>query len=220
MARCHVTALAEEGDLGDEEALVVGPVRVVAGHAGVDDRGVLPQVRPAFLAVAARAGIVDRRAHLQQLDVGRSVRVVARRTRELPFANRHVIEARLLVHDVPVAGRAQLRLGRRFELLLALGGVDAVARHAPDVALVVLAAREQRVGSPRVARQADLARPLWHQILRIDDLVLVDATPGAAAHMTLSWTMAGLAALPRRWTPFAMGAAVRRGFVRPGLGIV
>ena len=78
MPRGHVAALAEERQLRDEHPVVVAAVRVVARHAGVRDRRVLPQIRSALLGVAAGAALVDRRADLQQPDVGRPMRVVAR----------------------------------------------------------------------------------------------------------------------------------------------
>ena len=56
-----MTALAEERQLGDEHAVVVAAVRVVAGGAAVDHRRVLPEERAALLGVAARAALVDGR---------------------------------------------------------------------------------------------------------------------------------------------------------------
>src|SRR5678816_3806894 len=45
MPRCHVTALADERLLRLQHAVVDGAVRVVARHAGIGDRRMLPQVR-------------------------------------------------------------------------------------------------------------------------------------------------------------------------------
>src|SRR4051812_25787121 len=86
--------------------------------------------------------------------VVRSVRVVAGdagvgHRRVLPagdraLAQRLVIEAVLLVDDVPVARRADLDLVLRLQLLRALRLMNAVAREAAVAALIVLAAGEQR----------------------------------------------------------------------------
>ena len=47
--------LAEQRRLGHQHALVRRSVRVVAGHAAVTARRVLPEIRPAFLGMARRA---------------------------------------------------------------------------------------------------------------------------------------------------------------------
>ena len=57
--RRDVAPLAEHRRFGDEHAVVVRAVRVVAGRAVLGDRRVLPQERPALLGVAARAFFVD-----------------------------------------------------------------------------------------------------------------------------------------------------------------
>ena len=149
--RCHVTALAEKGQLGDQHAVVVAAVRIVARGAAVHDRRVLPQERAALLGVATRAALVHRGADTQQLDVHRSVDVVAGRALHPAFADRHVIEALLLVRDGLVALRAGDLLGLGLHQLRPFRRVHAVAVDALDVAVLVLTTVPQGVVAPVVA---------------------------------------------------------------------
>src|SRR4029453_10350916 len=169
MPRGHVAPLAEERPLGDEEPLVVAAVRVVARDAGVGDRRVFPQERSAFLRVAAGAALVNRGADLQEPDVLRAVRVVARPAGELGLADGHVMRPELLVDDGLVAGRAQLHLGRRLQLVIALRIVDAVTGDTANIPLIMLAAGPERVRASVVARHAVRARFLRPHRLEIDD---------------------------------------------------
>src|SRR6266568_5348549 len=106
MPRGDVAALTEHRQLGDKQAIVVRPVRVVAGRAVLAYRRVLPQERSAFLGMAARAGFVHARARPEQPDILRSVYVVARHADHLAFAHRHVTGAIQLLHLVPMTGGA------------------------------------------------------------------------------------------------------------------
>src|SRR5262245_20979780 len=151
MARRHVTSLAEERHLAHEQPLVVRSVRVVAGHATLADRRVLPEIGAPFVGVTARAALVDRRAHLQELDVGAAVRVVARRAGHGAFTHGHVMKAELLVDDRAMTRGAERDLILGLQLRRALGGVDTVAAHTADVALIVLTTGPERVGPGGVA---------------------------------------------------------------------
>src|ERR1043166_4110447 len=157
MPRADVAALAEHRRLGDEHPLVVAAVRIVTGVAGLTNRRVIPQERPALFRVAARARLVDPVADLEHPHARRAVRVMAGRAFELALAQRHVPEALRLGHLGLVARDARLAHRRGFELrLLRLRVVHRVARDARQVARVVHAALPLRVGRAVVARHADL----------------------------------------------------------------
>src|SRR5262245_3592302 len=110
--------------------------------------------------MAGGAALVDRRASLQQPDVTAAVNVVARRALHRAFAYRPVAEPVVLVDDRLVTGGARFHLRALGQLVLALRLVNAVARHAAHVPVVVLAAGPEHVLAPVVARRADLARLL------------------------------------------------------------
>src|SRR5262249_35214433 len=80
-----VAPLAEHRLLGDQHAIVVRAVRIVAARAVLASRGVVPDEGAALFRVAGRARFVQRVADLQHADVGRSVRAVAGRAVHLPF---------------------------------------------------------------------------------------------------------------------------------------
>ena len=54
-----VALVAEKRSGRDEKPLVVRPVRVVAGKAVFDDRGVLPEKRPALFGVTLVTELID-----------------------------------------------------------------------------------------------------------------------------------------------------------------
>src|SRR6266511_863252 len=149
-----VTLLAESR-LGDpQHVLVVRAVRIVAVGAALVDRRVHPEERAALFGMAGVAGVVER-DFLQQRRRGRAVRVVARRARHFPLAQRHVRGAHLLRPLLEVARPAGFDLGRPGELmtwgdffhhLVATG-----ARHA---ARLVRAALPEEMGTLGVARGA------------------------------------------------------------------
>jgi len=188
-----VTTLAEERHLADEHPVVVGPVGIVARDAALADRRVLPQVGSALVGMARRATLVNRRSHLEQLDVRAPVDVVARRTGQRALADRHVVEPELLVRHAAVTRGALLRYGLGLELGWALGTVDAVARRAGDVPLIVLTAFPQRMRSAVVARRARLARFRRREFGEAPDEGGV-----SALGMLLPGTMAALAPTSRR----------------------
>ena len=130
----------------------------------------------------------------EQLDVGRSVRVVARRAFHLAFANRHVAGAIELGDLVAMAVHAQLLLVRRLQLRGRRHRVmDAVARGAGDIARFVLAAFPQRVDALVVAGGARLADGLRRNLVELDRLDLL-----RIARMRFAGPMAGLTAHRRR----------------------
>ena len=87
MPGVHMTTLAKVGHLGDLELAVVRSMGFMAAVAVLAYRGVLPQVRTAFLGMARVALVVDR--GLPQHLVGRrAVRVVAIRAGDLALADR------------------------------------------------------------------------------------------------------------------------------------
>ena len=191
MPRADVAPLAEHRELRDEHAIVVGPVRVVAGVAGLAHRRVVPEIGPALLGVAADARLVDPVADLEHPDVGRSVRVVARRAVHLAFAQRHVARPLKLGDLGLVARRAGLHHRRRLELrLLGLGRMNAVARHARQVARVVHPALPVRVAPTVVARQARL-----RHVARRHRGEHLDVALAARVDVRLAGPVAGLAAL-------------------------
>ena len=153
--RVVVAPLAQHRRLGDEHALVLRPVRIVTARAVVAHRSVLVQERPALLGVAADARLVQPVAGLEQLDVGRAVRVVARRALHLALGDRHVRRTAHLGGLLLMARLAQLRLRGGLELVLdRLGVVRAVARRAGEIAAVVRAPLPECVRPSRMARQA------------------------------------------------------------------
>ena len=157
MPRVVVAPLAQHRRLGDEHALMRRAVRVVATRAVVADRRVLVQERPALLRVAADARLVQPVAHLEQLDVDRPVRVVARGALHLALGDRHVRGAAQLGDLLLMARLAQRRLRLGLQLAFErLRRVHAVARRAREVAGVVRAAVPQRVRPLGVAGQARL----------------------------------------------------------------
>src|SRR5262245_11540103 len=89
MAAADVAALTQHRRLGDEQAVVVRTVRIVAAGAVFTPRRVLPDERSPLLGVAAGARLVDRVADAQQPNVGRAVRRVARGALHLRFAYWH-----------------------------------------------------------------------------------------------------------------------------------
>jgi len=134
-------------------------VRIVAGRAVLAYRGVLEQHRSAHLGVTARAQLVHRAADLEVLDVAdRPVRVVTRRARHLAFANRHVGDSPLGLHDLqPMTGDAQLGFGGLCELMLwRLRIVNAVACGAREIPRFVHAAFPTDVITAVVTREARL----------------------------------------------------------------
>lgn len=84
-----VALVAEKRSGRDEKPLVVRPVRVVAGKAVFDDRGVLPEKRPALFGVTLVTELID--AIGAQQRVGRrTVRRVTIAAGDLAFGQRHV----------------------------------------------------------------------------------------------------------------------------------
>ncbi len=206
--RVVVAALAEHGLLRDEHALVRRAVRVVATRAVVTHGGVLVQERAALLRVAADAGLVEPVAHLQQLDVGGAVRVVARRALHLALGDRHVRGATHLRRLLLVAGLAQLGLRVGLQLALErLGRVRAVARRAGHVPGVVRAAVPHGVRALGVAREAGLvARPrVGLGVAEPQDLALV-----VVVHVGLPRAVTALAATVGRWRARVLDTTVGR----------
>src|SRR5262245_2611999 len=126
MTRADMASLAENGRLGDEHALVLRSVRVMTCDAPLTDRSVLPQERSALVGMTARAQPRNGIAGLQELHVGRTVRVVAARALHLAFANGHVAGSIELRNLVAVATRAGFHLG----LALQHAGFGLVLVHA------------------------------------------------------------------------------------------
>src|SRR5688500_3336516 len=145
MPRRDVTTLTQERRFAHQHPIVVRPVRVVAGHAALGDRGVLPQVGSTLLGVTTGAALVDGGACLQESDVRASVNVMTGRARQGTFPQWHVVEAVLLVGDVLVTAAAQRLLVLRLDLRRAFRGMHTVAADAADVALVMLAAGPERM---------------------------------------------------------------------------
>src|SRR5712691_7076553 len=150
-----VVALLTQPRLGDlQHLLVVGPVRVVAVGAALQDGRVLPEEGPTLLRMAGVAGIVER-VLLQQRGRHGAVRVVARRARHLALAERHVGIAQLLRALPEVAGPARVHHSRLGELVAGRDVLhDRVTARARDVARLVAAALPEEAGALRVAREA------------------------------------------------------------------
>ena len=149
---------------------------------------------PRFSAWQLEHDFVDRVARLQQPDVGRAVRVVARRAFHLALAHRHVAGAIQLGHLVAVAGHALLLLIDRLQLRLGrLRLVDAVTADARDVARFVLAALPQRMRSPVVARRAAVGHLPGRQPIELHRLDLL-----GIAGVRLARPVTGFASLGRR----------------------
>src|SRR5215207_1327826 len=81
VARADVAALAKHRHLRDEHPLVGRPMRVVARDAAFPSRCMLEQEGPALLGVARDTAFVYPVPHPELADVGRAMRVMARRAR-------------------------------------------------------------------------------------------------------------------------------------------
>ena len=118
-----------------------------------------------------------------------------------------------------MTGCAELQLVARFDLRRPFRGMNAVAAHAADVALIVLTAspervkRTLRIQRPRrravVTRGADLARLLWLQLRGIDD----ERRVAARLRVLLAWPMAALTSMRRRRCPGIGRERVQRALV-------
>ena len=203
--RRHVTPLAEERHLGHEHPFVVRAVRIVAGDTRVRDGRVFPEVGATLFGMTARARFVDGGARLQQLRIGRAMRIVAGRTLHLVLADGHMAEAMLLlVDDILVARCAEQRLVHRLQLRRTLRRMNTVAGETAQVALIVLAARPERVGASVVARRAIGTRLLRFERRHPHDLRSVAARlcvrrPGAVA--ALAAASSRRCSRVRRWWP-------------------
>ncbi len=143
--------------------------------------------------MARRAALVNRRSHFEQLHVGAPVDVVTRRTGQRTLPHRHVVESESLVHHVAVARCALLGHRFGFELRRPLGGVDAMARRAAKVPLIVLTAVPERMRGAVVARRASVARFRRRESGEAPDQGWV-----SALGMLLPRTVAALASTSRR----------------------
>ena len=130
--RVVMAPLAEERQLRYQHAIVVRTVGIVTGRTTFTaDARVLEQERSALLGVARSARFVHAVAGLQQSDVGRPVRVVARRAFHLAFAHWHMTRAIQLGDLVAMAGHALLLLRGGLQLShWRFRMMNAVARHA------------------------------------------------------------------------------------------
>jgi len=165
-------------------------VWIVAGHAALADRRVLPQIRSTLVRVTRGAALVNRGARLEQLDVRAAMDVVARRAGQCPLSDRHMVEPMRLVSDVAVARGALVRHALGFELRRPLGSVDAVAGRTADVPLIVLTAVPQRMRRTVVARRAGAAHLGWRRALEVSDQRWI-----TAFGMLLTGTVTAFAAL-------------------------
>src|SRR4029453_2041960 len=154
-------------------------------------RRVLPQDWSPHLGVAANAEFRYRTSSLQILDItDRSMRVVARRARQLAFAHRHVSDGAFrLGPPQAVASGADFRLRCLYELVLdRLETVNAMAGRAGQISPLVRATLPPDVVGAVVTRQADLVHfPRLHLL----DLWYV--TAGVVFHVCLPGSMAALA---------------------------
>src|SRR5262245_14332749 len=154
--RLRVTLLAEPwlGQL--QHGIVVGPVRVVTVRAALHHRLVTPEKRPTLLRMAGEARVVQRRL-LEEGWRDRAMRAVARATRHLAFAYRHVGGAHGLGALLQVAGAAGLDLVHLGQLVPRADVVhQGVAIGARDVAGLMAAALPEDAFALGVAVEADL----------------------------------------------------------------
>ena len=105
--RAGVAALAQERRSSIEHFLIVRAVRIVAVHAVLADRRMLPQERAALVGMAGVAGVVGR-IGLEHLGRGAAMRVVAGIAGHFAFQNRHVRVAAHFRHDILMALSADL----------------------------------------------------------------------------------------------------------------
>ena len=84
-----VALLTKEGARGLQKFVVIGSMRMMAGHAIFPHRRVLPNKRPAFFGVALVTGVVDRIRFHQHFG-RRAVRVVTIDAGNFSFRQRHV----------------------------------------------------------------------------------------------------------------------------------
>src|SRR5262245_1091394 len=150
-------ALLAKPRLGQlQHGIVVGPVRVVTVRAALHHRLVAPEERTALLRMAGEARVVQRRL-LEQGRRHRAVWAMARATRHLAFAHRHVRGAHGLGALLQVAGAAGLDLVLAGELVLLADVVhEGVAVGAGHVAGLVAAALPEDAFALRVAVEAHL----------------------------------------------------------------
>src|SRR5215472_11100392 len=150
-------ALLAQPRLGQlEHGIVVGPVRVVTVRAALHHRLVAPKEWTPLLRMAGEARVVQRRL-LEQGRRYRTVWAVARATRHLAFAHRHVGGAHGLGALLQVAGAAGLDLVLAGQLVLLADVVhEGVAVGAGHVAGLVAAAFPEDAFALGVAVEADL----------------------------------------------------------------
>ena len=126
MARIQVASLAQVGPLGNQQLLVIGPVRIVAVQAAFPNRRMLPEERPAFLRVAAVAllvyGICD-----DQLRRVRAVRIVATDAIHQAFPNGMMRCTHRHGLDGLMARRAGVHDALSLQLMVAFRAVDGMA---------------------------------------------------------------------------------------------
>ncbi len=89
MQEIGVALLAQEGNRGDKESILIRPMRGMAIQATLANRGMFEQERAAFLGMTLVAGLVDG-VRLQQGIGERAVRIVAIVAAHLPLGQRHV----------------------------------------------------------------------------------------------------------------------------------
>ena len=135
-----VTLLAKTWPRDPEHEVVDRAVRLVAVHAVLAHRRMLPQERAALLRMALVAIVVDGGLVQKSLAVG-AMRIVAGRARHLAFANRHVRRAPDFRALVLVALEARVHLGQLGQLELGRHvRHDRVAIRAGEVARFMRAA--------------------------------------------------------------------------------